>query len=580
MCRFICIAICLCFMVAYPGLSNSHTDSVHIEIEKFKQDTNRVKYLYTQADQTTSDSLAIAMDYLDQAQQLAEEIKYDYGLANVFQKKAEFYFNNQFYELAITAYTQAIFIFQNLNSTHKLVACYDNLGAIYYKIGNHKLAIKHFLHALELAQSVNLEKAIAAIYNNLALIHTKINEQEEALDYYNKSLAIKKKLNLRKEVAITYHNIGELYLKQNKYNESEKLFKQCLEICDATGDLAGIALARLQLAILAEKKQHFLVAQKLFNEALHEADVSNNQDVVCRVLFSLGKFQINRGQDDKAIENIEQAYSIAKQLGLSEKIIASTKELSNIYTEQKQYKKALYYSKEYFTEHEQLLNRSIKNEVLSEKLTFQIREKENELKFKMEQQEKERKIIEKERTIKLLFIIGSLLIVLLIFVLLFIHSRYRIRHSELLQHKLKTDLVLKNRDLTQKILNITQLNNKIESVVNRLVKAQQTKNDIHNELNRIKIELNLSQNQNVLQEFQAYFGQIHPLFYNKLLERHPEITSNEKKLCAFLKLNMSTKEIATITNNKPSSIDTARSRLRKKLNLSADVNLSQYIDSI
>ena len=74
---------------------------------------------------------------------------------------------------------------------------------------------------------------------------------------------------------------------------------------------------------------------------------------------------------------------------------------------------------------------------------------------------------------------------------------------------------------------------------------------------------------------------VHPGFYEKLCADFPNLTQSELRLCAFLKLNLNTKEIAAINNITINSAKVARSRLRKKLNIS-DINdnlvefLSQY----
>ncbi|MCD4747537.1 MAG: hypothetical protein K8R58_14675, partial [Bacteroidales bacterium] len=63
--------------------------------------------------------------------------------------------------------------------------------------------------------------------------------------------------------------------------------------------------------------------------------------------------------------------------------------------------------------------------------------------------------------------------------------------------------------------------------------------------------------------------------------KFPDLTANEKKLCAFLRLNMTTKDISAITHQTSNSIEVARTRLRKKLNLSnKDINLVTFISQI
>ncbi len=87
-----------------------------------------------------------------------------------------------------------------------------------------------------------------------------------------------------------------------------------------------------------------------------------------------------------------------------------------------------------------------------------------------------------------------------------------------------------------------------------------------------------SQDSDTWEEFEAHFTHVHTDFYRRLNDLFPNLSANEKKLCAFLRLNMSTKDIAAITYQSVNSITVARSRLRKKLNIEGeDVNLVNFL---
>jgi ligand-binding sensor domain-containing protein/DNA-binding CsgD family transcriptional regulator len=80
--------------------------------------------------------------------------------------------------------------------------------------------------------------------------------------------------------------------------------------------------------------------------------------------------------------------------------------------------------------------------------------------------------------------------------------------------------------------------------------------------------------------FQFHFSNSHAQFFQKLREKHPNLSSNEIKLSAYLKLNISSKEIASLMNVAITSVEQSRYRLRKKFNLDKDVNLVNYIQKI
>ncbi len=78
-------------------------------------------------------------------------------------------------------------------------------------------------------------------------------------------------------------------------------------------------------------------------------------------------------------------------------------------------------------------------------------------------------------------------------------------------------------------------------------------------------------------EFEIIFEQVHPDFYKSLNKRYPELTSSERRLCSFLRLNMSSKEIATITLQTDAALKKARFRLRKKIMSGKSESISSYL---
>ena len=69
-------------------------------------------------------------------------------------------------------------------------------------------------------------------------------------------------------------------------------------------------------------------------------------------------------------------------------------------------------------------------------------------------------------------------------------------------------------------------------------------------------------------------------FLGKLEQRYPDITKGEKRLCAMLYIDMSSKEIAVITNTTVRSVETSRYRLRKKFDLKRDDDIVDFLKSI
>ncbi|HPR61982.1 MAG TPA: response regulator, partial [Prolixibacteraceae bacterium] len=100
---------------------------------------------------------------------------------------------------------------------------------------------------------------------------------------------------------------------------------------------------------------------------------------------------------------------------------------------------------------------------------------------------------------------------------------------------------------------------------------------MYNELRDKIRKVRSSINNNAWEQFENYFRNVHPNFHENILNDHPKINPEELKLCYLLRLNMNSKEIATLTNREVNSVDIARYRLRKKLKLDRDVKLHEYL---
>jgi DNA-binding CsgD family transcriptional regulator len=77
--------------------------------------------------------------------------------------------------------------------------------------------------------------------------------------------------------------------------------------------------------------------------------------------------------------------------------------------------------------------------------------------------------------------------------------------------------------------------------------------------------------------FENAFDEVNEDFLNKLSARYPVLTPAERRLCAFIKMNISTKEIAPLMNISARGVEIARYRIRKKLSLARDTNLMRLL---
>lgn len=157
------------------------------------------------------------------------------------------------------------------------------------------------------------------------------------------------------------------------------------------------------------------------------------------------------------------------------------------------------------------------------------------------------------------------------------------REQILVQEKerLERELEYRSKELINQMLFISVNCNRIEGVIERVKGLYPYLNKTGNRiLEQIVRESSTALEQNFWTDFELHFDAIYPSFLKNLHSRHPDLTQSERRLCAFIRLNMSTKDIAAITHLEQQSVNMARSRLRSKLGLERDASLFVYLSMI
>ncbi len=149
--------------------------------------------------------------------------------------------------------------------------------------------------------------------------------------------------------------------------------------------------------------------------------------------------------------------------------------------------------------------------------------------------------------------------------------------------KLRSDMVFKEKELANSTIHLIQKNELLTEIKGELRKVSKVL-DVVDQDRKIKsiirkIDKDID-NKNKWELFEMHFGQVHEAFFSRLKELHPDLSSREQKLCAFIKMGMSSKEIAALINISPRAVENNRSKLRTKLGLLQGDNLLKYIENI
>ncbi|MFK8005540.1 MAG: hypothetical protein AB8H03_04180 [Saprospiraceae bacterium] len=146
---------------------------------------------------------------------------------------------------------------------------------------------------------------------------------------------------------------------------------------------------------------------------------------------------------------------------------------------------------------------------------------------------------------------------------------------------LEKEVLFKNKELTTSILLSSQHNEVLKKISNQLDDMLSSSSNKKSGIRAIKKMIHASINfEDNWDDFKLHFEKVHPDFFIKLGNAHPSLSQTDNKHCAYIRMKLNTKEIARLLGISATSVQMARFRLKKKMNLGKDIDLKTYIHNI
>lgn len=145
--------------------------------------------------------------------------------------------------------------------------------------------------------------------------------------------------------------------------------------------------------------------------------------------------------------------------------------------------------------------------------------------------------------------------------------------------KLQQEIDFRNRELVTKAMHLVNKNETISALDDLLAKYNDLPKNNRDEAVRearklLRFEKNVDEE---WESFKLHFEEVHPEFFTSLSKNFSDLNSGDLRMCAYLRLDLSTKEIARIYNISPDSVRKRKQRLRVKLDLTAEIELSEWL---
>ena len=445
------------------------------------------------------------------------------------------YYKNKDYDNAIKFYNEAIENFLLFDPQYEDEKIYglnttqESLALIEIEKGNFNNAEN--LYNLALSRKDDI---LGKMYSNRLFVELYIisNRLDAAIEYYNKvKLSFENKgTNNRPEFGIYF---GEANLIFGKYLKDKLNF--------------NLAYDYLLVAQEIFSELNISRSVELVNYEIADLLISTNRSTEAEdlILSSIDYTNSRNSEKIRFYKLLEKIYSMRNQ----DNLLIATKDSIIAYSENP-------------------IQFEIQSEFnLLENLIL-VSDKENELN------------LSKSRT-SLIILISVFSLISLLFLILFLRNNVELQRQKNYKLKyeksiIKNELKLKKRELFSKINFISQRNEHINRIKDKITKNSNDSSNIKNLKNEIKY---LNTSNKAYKEFDKMFSQVYPKFYKKLNSKY-KLTQTDIRLASYIKMNHNNHEISRISGISMRTVESQRYRLSKKLSLSKGEDLNSFILNI
>lgn len=508
-------------------------------------------------------------------------------MGNIFQR-------NKSYPNAISYYEKAISYLIELKEYTTIYKMYINIAKLYQNSEfDTNWSINAMTKALDYAKKTNDQKALTETHFAFADLYISQEQYEVADSYYDIVLKDNiQKNSIRPIIANVLNKKAYVQIKQKKFTEAMNLIDSSLYLCIRDFNDSLQITNYSYKAEIYDSLHDIENAKKYYKQAAILAYSTNDFKRCSENMYKIGMLHKMNNAEDKAIETFKILCDSTEKFNMYEYCYLSYYQLSQCYANLGRYEDAyklfnkydIFYDSSYIRKQEEKMDELRTSHLLSMNVN-ELNSAENKLK--------------NNRNYKsnLIIFIGTLIalsIISITFIILYSKSKALFQKNkettyeqQLKIDKMKNDLMefqlRKNREslinlalhLKSYIEFIDPLKDELKDIIESPEKEQ--KNKIKN------IYTNMQNNVRIFNNTESLSKQINDIykdFLNRLEQKHPDLTKSEKRLCAMLYIEMSSKEIAIITNTTTRSVETSRYRLRKKLHLSRDEDIKSFLRSI
>ena len=476
------------------------------------------------------------------------------------------------YDSSLVKYDEILDLYKH-ESLYEYAISLADKAYVHTRKGHYRIALKETLDALRVLDTV-YEKPWrkADAQRQVGTIEYLRKNYENSLLYLKKALIIYNEQRDNVYSATASNDIGNAFYKLGALDSAMHYYERGLKLAREHQISETQANSLLNIGKIYADKKEFKKGIAFLNESLRIHKKNNFKANILETQTQIGKAYLQINQANSALPFLNSAIDSAAITGPINELKEAYQYRGLAFKMMGNFEKALEDQRKY-----QALNDSIFNTIKSQQVEelrtiYEAEKKEQHIVL----QEKEIDLLEQEAEINNLqkILLGGGLILAL---LGFYGVRQKMKRNKIEKSKVEAELAFKKKELTTHALHLAKKNEVLEGLKQKAkeLKANESDQKGYQQLIRT-IDFDL-QDDNNWKNFAKYFEEVHKDFNENIKRKYPQLTSNELRLLALLKMNLTSKEIASILNISSEGIKKARYRLRKKLDITTEESLQDLV---
>lgn len=524
--------------------------------------------------------------YFKESYKLLDDDKHILEFVGTAEEYATFECMQGNYDEAINIANKGLKKAEEVKSSHHMLICLNRMTTIYTDSGNFEKATKLNLKAFKvLDTTLNKNKIFkATALGHKARIEMLRGNFHLTLKPLKDGLIIYKELNEFHWLAVNYIEIGNAYWYLEDYDNALNAYEESLVISKKIKRNDFIWLALSNIASLYTEKGQYKQAIEILKKSIEVSKDIGSKINIITGLNLIAVAYYNSGQYKEAIYNHTESIKLATSLNALEVARDGYMGRSEVYEKIGKYVAALNDIKTYIKLNDSIFSLESNKQIEELKTIYETEKKEAEISLQQQEIKNLNQEVEISNLKKGLYA-GGMFTFLTVSGLLLFGFKQRLKKNKIEREKqeeiYKQEIEFKKKELASQTLHLVQKNTFIQELKENLEKIKQSPELFKIEFRRLVMLLKKESAEDKDWEvFKSYFSEVHNNFDIKLKEIYANITEKEIRLASFLRMNLSTKEIASLLNVLPESILKSKYRLKKKLNLNPETDLTEFLNTI